>query len=307
MNPIHKRRPKGTIVSPGRTGRRSLKLSSIKVRRALASDKEPILEICKDIWNGQDYVPQVWDEWLNDNRGCLVVATVGGTQVGVAHAYLQTRDVAWLEGVRVHEKYRGLGIAGELNSVLTRWAFERGARVAHLCTGSSNIASRRHLAKTGFELLQSFQRLDSTKALRNRLSDFANPKRPVRGLWRWLSSSPEFADSRAMYSDGWTFYPFTARQFGSWFARRRVLLSRHRPPSSCAVCLNDDGTLTVGFVMGEPDDMIGLGRMLRYLLFRGKYRKVRVLLPAKSRLVRALERAGFERTAKILVYERLLR
>ncbi|OLC61673.1 hypothetical protein AUH73_06605 [archaeon 13_1_40CM_4_53_4] len=74
----------------------------VKIRKATAVDKAPILEICKNIWNGHDYLPGVWDDWLADKDGRLIVATVKGRTVGVAHASLQTPDVAWLEGVRVH-------------------------------------------------------------------------------------------------------------------------------------------------------------------------------------------------------------
>jgi len=46
--------------------------------------------------------------------------------------------------------------------------------------------------------------------------------------------------------------------------------------------------------------------MLRFLMFQKKREKLRVLLPSKSALVRILERLGFEKTAKILVYEKFL-
>ncbi|HEX9197876.1 MAG TPA: GNAT family N-acetyltransferase, partial [Candidatus Bathyarchaeia archaeon] len=151
------------ILQPGRDSLKNPKSDRVKIRNATAADKAPILEICKNIWNGHDYLPGVWDEWLADKDGRLVVAIVKGRTVGVAHASLQTPDVAWLEGVRVHEQYRGLGIAGKLNRALVRWARRRRARVARLCTGSSNLASKKHLEKIRFPLLQTFQRLDSTR------------------------------------------------------------------------------------------------------------------------------------------------
>src|SRR5438128_9012687 len=108
----------------------------VKTRKATAVDKAPILEICKNIWNGHDYLPSVWDDWLADKNGRLIVATIGGRTVGVAHASLQSNYVAWLEGLRVHEQYRGLGLAGKLNHALVEWVRRKGARVARLSTGS---------------------------------------------------------------------------------------------------------------------------------------------------------------------------
>ena len=92
----------------------------VKLRKAGPEDKGPILEISRKIWGGHDYLPSVWDEWVADKNARFIVATVNGRTVGCAHASLQANYVAWLEGVRVHEQYRGLGIAGKLNHALVQ-------------------------------------------------------------------------------------------------------------------------------------------------------------------------------------------
>ncbi len=279
----------------------------VKIRKATAADKAPIMDICKNIWNGHDYLPGIWDDWLADKDGRLIVATVKGRTVGVAHASLQTPDVAWLEGVRVHEQYRGLGIAGKLNGALVEWARKRRARVARLCTGSSNIASKKHLEKIGFPLLQTFQRLDSTKGLRAKPGGVAGPRRTAKGLWNWLNERPEFGENCAMYSDGWTWHPLTLQALKDHVVHGRVLISsRNGQPSALCILLDEDKVLTMGFVAGGPRDVGKLIRMLRFLMFRKKRGKLRILLPSKSQLVRALERSGFEKVAKILVYQKFL-
>ncbi len=286
---------------------KGLKLNRVKIRKAVASDKGPILEICRRIWNGGDYVPEVWDDWLTDSEGLLLVATVKGTPVGVAHAGFQTPDVAWLEGVRVHEQYRGLGIAGKLNMALTKWAAERGARVARLCTGSSNIASRNHLSKVGFQVLQTFQRLDSKRGLGARPSGVVRLRRLLKGHWNWLCSRSEFVSNRAMYSDGWTWHPLTYAVLRKHVAESRVLLTvRNNSPSSCCVFLDEDQRLTLGFAAGKLEDVCRSVRLLRFMLSQKNRERIRVLLPARSVLIPALERAGFKKTAKIVVYEKFL-
>src|SRR2546429_1162990 len=277
----------------------------VKIRKATAVDKAPILEICKNIWNGHDYLPGVWDDWLADKDGRLIVATVKGRTVGVAHASLQTPDVAWLEGVRVHEKHRGLGIAGMLNKALVEWARRKRAHVARLCTGSSNLASKKHLAKIGFPLLQTFQRLDSTRGLRVKPASVTRLGRSTKALWKWLSARPEFAENRAMYSDGWTWHPLTPQALKDHMIHGRVLISsRNGQPSALCILLDEYKVLTMGFVAGGPRDVGKLIRMLRFLMLRKKRGKLRILLPSKSPLVRALERSGFEKVAKILVYQK---
>ena len=261
----------------------------------------------RHLWGGHDYLPEVWDDWLKQKNGRLIVPTVDGKTVGCAHASLQTNYVAWLEGVRVHEQYRGLGIAGRLNHSLVVWARRKRARVARLSTDSSNRASREHLEKIGFPVMQSFQRLESARGLRLKPAGVTASRGSPKTLWNWLRTRPSFAENHAMYSDGWTWYPLTLQTIRKLMSQGRVFtIIRDKQPKACCIFLDEDRVLTMGFVAGERGDVVRLARMFRFLMFRKKREKLRVLLPSKSRLVRALERSGFEKTAKILVYEKFL-
>lgn len=64
--------------------------------------------------------------------------------------------------------------------------------------------------------------------------------------------------------------------------------------------------MTLGFAAGRPEDIRNHARYLRHLLSRDGYEKVRVLLPEKSKLVEPFEDAGYQKSGKILVYEKTL-
>ena len=294
-------------MSLTRDSSRKQKLAKVKIRKAKPSDKAPILGISKKIWGGHDYLPEVWDEWVADKKARFIVATVNGRTVACARASLQTKEVAWLEGVRVHEQYRGLGIAGKLNHLLVEWAKRKEARVARLSTGSSNRASREHLAKIGFPRMQTFQRLESSRGLRVKPAGVTISRGSAKTLWNWLRARPSFAENHAMYSDGWTWYPLTLQTLRKLMSRGQVLtIIKDENLKACCLFVDEDKFLTMGFVAGERSDVVKLARMLRFLMFRKTREKLRVLLPSQSSLRRALERAGFENTAKILVYEKSL-
>ncbi len=281
--------------------------SPVRIRRATPADKSPVLEFCRNTWPGGDYIPEVWDDWIRDARGRLVVATVNGSPVGMAHATLQTRSVAWLEGVRVHPSYRGRGIAGKLNIALTRFAAEKGATVARLCTGSMNKASQRHLDKVGFQLLQRFQRFHSVKPLTRQPSGVVRPRKYEASMWKWLVSRREFEQSKGMYSDGWTWYPLTSKSLQRFLSERGVLSARSKMLTSCSIFTREEGQVTLGFAAGPPEEIRDQAKYLRYLLSKGGYEKIRVLVPARSRLIDAFEDAGYEKSGTILVYEKPLR
>ncbi len=279
----------------------------MKIRQARPADKDPVLEFCRNTWPGGDYIPDVWDSWLRDRKGRLVVATVNGITVGVAHASLQTKNVAWLEGVRVHPSHRGKGIAGRLNLALTRFAAEKGATIARLCTGSMNKASQKHLGKIGFPLLKRFQRLDSTTPLKRSPLGIVRPRKYSASTWKWIMASLEFEQSKAMYSDGWTWYPLTAKSLQRFLSQRGVLLTRSTVPTACSLFSGEEGHLTLGFAAGPREEIREHALYLRHLVSQGRYEKVRALLPEKSQGVDAFEDAGYEKSGKILVYEKPLK
>jgi acetyltransferase (GNAT) family protein len=207
--------------------------------------------------------------------------------------------------VRIHPSYRGQGLAGRLNNALTRYAAQEGATVARLCTGSSNLASRRHLDKIGFKLSQRYQRLQSDRPLNNpprgikRLRKF-NPQ-----VWRWITSQPEFERSHQTFSDGWTWYPLDSKALRRFVSQGGVLCTASAPISSCSLFSREEGRITLGFTAGNPDEISLHGKYLRNVAAK-RGDKVRALVPKGTRLVRALESVGFEKSGTILVYEKQL-
>ncbi len=133
------------------------------------------------------------------------------------------------------------------------------------------------------------------------------PRNYVAGLWKWTRERPEFGDSRGSYSDGWTWYPLTSAGLRSMVRDRRVLLTGNsRAPRSCGIFSLEDRGSTLGFAAGKEEDFALLAKYLRFMLSDGKRQRVRALLPSKSRLVGVLEDGGFEKSAKVLLYEKRL-
>lgn len=112
-----------------------------EIRPARAEDRDAVLAFCVKTWEWGDYVEYVWDEWLNDPNGALLVAIIDDRPVGVVHLQMLTPDDAWLEGLRVDPDYRHQGLGSALNIACMEEAMRRGARYARLLTASDNVAS----------------------------------------------------------------------------------------------------------------------------------------------------------------------
>src|SRR5207245_1491706 len=181
------------------------------------------------------------------------VATVQGRPVGVAHMFFQTRPVAWLEGVRVHPDYRGLGIAGKLNRKLVDYAASKGATVARLSTDLDNKASRRHLSRTGFKLLQLYPRYTSKKPLR-RQPGLSKVRRYNDTLWKRVKSSEAYRNYKRLYAEGWTWYQLTPRRLRDLVKKGSVLKTKQTTSSSQAlsIMIPGAGGYTISYLSGKP-------------------------------------------------------
>lgn len=282
-------------------------LGRLKIRDAVEADRGPVLEFCRNTWPGGDYIADVWSQWLTDRKSRLIVAIAAGVPVGIAHSHFQTREVAWLEGLRVHPSYRGQGIAGKLNVALTKYARQKGAKIVRLCTGSTNIASQRHVEKVGFKVTRTFQRLDSERSLKKK-PKITKPQEFRAAYWKWLKNRPELEDFGGMYSTGWTWHPLTREELKTLTNGGQVLFTKEGGAlASCSILSREERRLTLGFIAGDQEGLGNQARYMRYMLSRRRYGKVRALLPTKSRFVRAIEDLGFATTGKILVYEKRLR
>ena len=134
----------------------------ILCRPALPKDRQPILNFLQDVWDGEDYVPEIWDSWLFTEPGLLAVAELGGMVVGQGHLSDLGGREWWLEGLRVHPDQRGQGVGSHLHDYFVeRWLASDGA-VVRLATHANRISVHKMCERTGFERVSAFVPMEST-------------------------------------------------------------------------------------------------------------------------------------------------
>ncbi|HSF79608.1 MAG TPA: GNAT family N-acetyltransferase [Anaerolineales bacterium] len=125
-------------------------LYRIVCRPALPKDTPEVLELTSKIWEGEDYVPHVWAEWLADYQGLLAVAEYGGRVVGLSKLTYLDPESWWLEGLRVHPDYEGRRIASRLHDYLLEHWQKAGSGAIRLATISEREPVKHLAERTGF-------------------------------------------------------------------------------------------------------------------------------------------------------------
>jgi GNAT superfamily N-acetyltransferase len=128
------------------------------LRPARKKDREQILEITANTWEGWDYVPLVLDEWYAE--GGILVAEKDQEVVGITKTTILSPGEWWLEGIRVKEELREQGIGRKLAFYQLDEALKQHPRVIRLSTAEVNEESIRLIGKMGFSLVHVFTYLE---------------------------------------------------------------------------------------------------------------------------------------------------
>jgi GNAT superfamily N-acetyltransferase len=125
-------------------------LHVVACRPALPKDTPDVMALTSQIWDGHDYVPHAWQEWLDDPQGILAVAEYAGRVVGLAKLSSYGDDQWWLQGLRVDPEYQGRGIASRLHHYILDYWERRCGGALRLATSSARLPVHHLCEQTGF-------------------------------------------------------------------------------------------------------------------------------------------------------------
>lgn len=122
----------------------------VVIRPTLPSDTPDVLEFCKTIWDGNDYIPYVWSEWMADPTDLLFTAEFAGHAVGIVRVAQVAPGQWWFEGLRVNPEYHDKKIGSALHEYITEWWLENGGGTVRLWTNAKRVKVHHLCEKLGF-------------------------------------------------------------------------------------------------------------------------------------------------------------
>ena len=175
-------------------------------RRARPEDEAGVRALSAHIWEGEDYVPERFHEWLADKTGHFTVVYEGDELVAFSKLTELGPGEWWLEGLRVHPDHRGRGLARQLHDYAIALADEIGRGVLRFSTSSETKATHKLAETTGFRLINRrwLAEIEIDAALNHNMHLFS----PVTAaelpqLRARLQHSPYFAASHGLMEYRW--------------------------------------------------------------------------------------------------------
>lgn len=234
-----------------------------------------MLSFATRTWDGWDYIPHAWPVWIDADDGVLLVGEPAdpaavdangdgltpGRPIAIARVAMTAPTEAWLEGIRVDPRVRGMDVATDLQVAELQVAAGLGADIVRYATGQGNEGSHRLGARHGFVLLASFRtwwwsesgdddetedeeddasafdpdaRAEATRKRRRLLAELASAglvasPDSTAGLWARLAKEDTFQRGRGLYEHrAWALQALTPEQFAQHVAQDEVVISRQQ-------------------------------------------------------------------------------
>jgi len=291
---------------------------ALTLRPATLTDKPRILEISSRIWEGEDYIPAVIDEWLAAENSELALVLLDDQVISFARFTWLLPGYGWIEGLRADPAYQGLGAGKALTRYFLEKARQAGAHRIGLSTYIENYASLHIIESHGFRRVAEFVGAEAEP------DDLLRQAEPVAEVVAvppaeaipFIRASTFLELAQGYFPCGWQFYPF-AQDPAYVLAQMRYVLGLRRAGRligllCCGRLTHGPAEFSVDFLDGEPEAIVALTRHALSLA-RGVPWFMIPVPKAGPRAAPALEQLltlGFTTwqagTADIFVYEQAL-
>jgi GNAT superfamily N-acetyltransferase len=172
-------------------------------RPAREGDTPDVLDLTRLIWEGDDYVPYVWADWLGDRQGLLAVAEHQGRVLGLGKLTRLTEVDWWLEGLRVHPDFEGREIATQLHDHLLDHWYKNGRGTIRLATSAERVQVHRLCSRSGFHRVGECTYYKAEALADGKHSFKAVPMDEMDQVLAWIEQFP-FPEMNAGLMDlGW--------------------------------------------------------------------------------------------------------
>lgn len=272
---------------------------TLTIRAARADDRPAMERICAHTWDNGDYIPEVWDRWLVDERGVLLVGELDSPErqvVALQKITFQTPDQVWLEGMRVDPDYRGQGIAAQFLQHSVTYARRHGARVVRLGTGEYNQPVHKLAARAGMERVGVFAPW-SAEPLAEGPQPVTLTLESLDRVMSFLQASPVLAHTHGLVGIHWSWWELSTQYLVDRLTGGQVVAQVTPLGDLAALAVIDftpgEDEMWIGFADGQPEAVRALALAIRVQAGQVGAAPVRVMVPDLAWLRDAFRSAGY--------------
>jgi GNAT superfamily N-acetyltransferase len=279
-------------------------LSRLSLRPGIAADLPLVKQICAGVYGGNDYIPDLWEEWIALPQNQPFIVEMDGQPAGlyVLRLGVARSNTGWLQGVRVATPFRKQGIARFILAQAIRQSRELGLNYLQFATAQTNLPMHRLAGLYNFYLVGNFLNFnfDRSKvsthgsALASRLvttSEFDE-------AYRLLLDSAEYRLGQGIYCNAWNWKPLDLDAFRQHLELREVYCLTGALKVLAIMHRAESDSYWIAFLAGDMTARLALlqeltGRVIKKMLPGQSFEFTAQLIQTPNNEA-LLKQAGFE-------------
>lgn len=297
----------------------------IIVARTTEEHRAGLFSISRKIWEGEDYIPTVWDEWISEDGFYTIL--LGDRIAGCMKYTRLPRNEIMLEGLRMDPDLGGLGYASIAVEFFMGLVDQQEPSTLRFATSDENVYSHHFGEKYGFHQVASFyhrylkgpeirEKLDDIRRVMDAVTKLNGSGRSEGGEGRirqtrgddfqdvlaYLKGSEEWEPAKNLLSYGWVFYPFTEEALKGLLDSKYSFIGKQHGRIT-GVILADHSRqyptdIDMSWVTGEEESVLDILTRLFLEIDAGTVREIAGKLSTK-RMAGCMERFGFHRHPRV--------
>ena len=206
----------------------------VRFRLATNQDKDPVLDFCKSTFSWGDYIDRVWDIWISEPNGMLLVAEAENhvkKPIAIIHGILIPEKTIWIEGIRVDSEYRKQNLATNLINQILEYGRRNGAIHSAAIVSLKNEASKRLMEKSKFEILSKWSYISTNQIIlpptNNLKGNFKiADSNDYQQIINFLGNSENFKSSGKKFVNSWRWHDLSEDRLFTMINNKQVIIVR---------------------------------------------------------------------------------
>ncbi len=268
-------------------------------RAIKSSDKADVFKISSQIWDGDDYIYGVFDEWVKADDGLFTGYWVNNKLIGFGRMRFLTPSDIWLEALRKDPQTKIKGVGNKIAQYYIEQLKGKKIDSVRFSTYFGNITSIKLNEKLGFkkiltlslkELKISNQQIKSiNKAINNNIS--------FNKLNQYILNSSYLKKTKNFISKGWVVYRYSNELLRTFYSAKQYAFYSENGEIKGAILISNTGykdICWINYIDAENESIYK--ELINYAVskaLKDKCSRIQLLVPKIAKLMCFVNSYGF--------------
>lgn len=280
------------------------------VRKLTLSDTEAVFKISSQIWEGDDYVKNVFDKWVLDEKNVFVGYFENRKLIGFGRMRYLTKTDIWLEALRKDQNTKIKGVGYKIAEYYLNYLKNTKIDSIRFSTYFGNVASIKLNEKLGFKkiLTLSLKSQNISELQVKSPSEKITQKTDFNSLKRYCENSSYLKGTKNFMGKGWIVYQYSDQLLVNFFNNKKFAVYIEDNEIKGAVLFTNVDYKNIFWIsfIDSSNKKIFI-ELVSYLALRAEgSSKIQMLIPSNKNLHSYINELGFtswEQNNDFLLYE----